>query len=38
MAKYKFVGELNVEKAELVLALMAKEYDFASPDFKVPDE
>ena len=38
MAKYGFVGELDVEKAELALALMAKEYDFMSPDFEVPDE
>ena len=38
MAKYGFVRELDAEKAELALALMAKEYDFASPDFEVPDE
>ena len=38
MAKYGFVGELEVEKAELALALMVKKYDFTDPNFKVPDK
>ena len=38
MAKYGFVGEIDAEKAEAALALMAKEYDFANPNFEVPDE
>ena len=35
MVRYGFVGELDAEKAELALALMAKKYDFASPNFEV---
>ena len=38
MAKYGFVGELDAEKAEFALALMAKKYDFASLNFEVPDK
>ena len=38
MARYRFVRELNTEKAELILALIAKEYNFASPNFKVLDK
>ncbi len=38
MARYGFDRELDVEKAELRLALIAKEYNFASPKFKVPDK
>ena len=38
MAKYRFVGELDAEKAELALALIAKKYNFADPNFKVLDE
>ena len=38
MAKYGFVRELDAEKAELMLALMAKKYDFADPNFKVLDK
>ena len=38
MARYGFVGEIDAEKAEAALALMAKKYDFANPNFEVPDE
>ena len=38
MARYGFVGEIDAEKAEAALALMAKEYDFANPNFEVPDK
>ena len=38
MAKYRFIGELDAEKAELILTLIAKKYDFADPNFKVLDE
>jgi len=35
MARYRFVVELDTEKVELMLALMAKEYNFMSPNFEV---
>ena len=38
MAKYKFIGEIDTEKAKTVLALIAKEYNFANPNFKVLDK
>jgi hypothetical protein len=38
MARYGFVEEIDAEKVEAGLALMAKEYDFANPNFEVPDE
>ena len=38
MARYGFVGEIDTEKVEAALALMAKEYDFANPNFEVPDK
>ena len=38
MARYRFVREIDTEKVEAALALMAKEYNFANPNFKVPDK
>ena len=38
IAKYGFIGELDAGKAKFVLALIAKKYDFISPNFEVPDE
>ena len=38
MARYRFVREINAEKVEAALALIAKEYNFANPNFKVPDK
>ena len=38
MARYRFVIELDVKKTELTLTLIAKKYNFISPNFKVPDK
>ena len=38
MAKYGFIRELDVEKAELILALIVKKYNFADSNFKVLDK
>ena len=38
MARYRFVREIDTEKAEVALTLMVKEYNFANPNFKVPDK
>ena len=38
MARYRFVGEIDIEKAEAALTLMAKKYNFANPNFKVLDK
>ena len=38
ITKYGFIKEIDVEKVEAILALMAKEYDFVNPNFEVPDE
>ena len=38
MARYGFVREIDVEKVEVALALIVKEYNFADPNFKVPDK
>ena len=38
MARYGFVREIDVKKAEVALALMAKEYNFANPNFKILDK
>jgi len=38
MSSYGFVRKLDIERAELRLALIVKEYKFASPKFKVPDK
>ena len=38
MARYRFVGELDAEKAELALALIVKKYDFIDPNFEVLDK
>jgi hypothetical protein len=38
MARYRFVREIDIEKAEAALALMAKEYNFVNPNFKVLDK
>jgi len=38
MARYRFVVELDAEKIKLTFTLMAKEYNFISPNFKVPDK
>ena len=38
MARYRFIRELDAEKAELALTLMAKKYDFINPNFEVPDK
>ena len=35
MARYRFIRELDAEKAELALTLMAKKYNFIDPNFKV---
>jgi hypothetical protein len=38
MARYRFIGEIDIEKVEAALALIVKEYNFANPNFKVPDK
>ena len=38
MARYRFIGEIDIKKAEVALALIAKEYNFANPNFKVLDK
>ena len=38
MARYRFIRELDIKKVEFMLALMAKEYNFISPNFKVLDK
>ena len=38
MAKYRFIRELDAEKAELALTLITKKYDFIDPNFKVLDK
>ena len=38
MAGYRFIRELDTEKVELTLALIVKDYNFASPNFKVLDK
>ena len=38
MARYRFVREINIKKAEIVLTLMVKEYNFINPNFKVLDK
>ena len=35
MAKYRFIREIDMEKAEAALALIVKEYNFTNPNFKV---
>ena len=35
MARYRFIIELDIEKIKLVFALIVKEYNFISPNFKV---
>jgi len=38
MARYGFIREIDAEKAEAGLVLMAKKYDFANPNFEVLDK
>jgi hypothetical protein len=38
MARYRFVREIDAEKVEVALTLIAKEYNFANPNFKVLDK
>ena len=38
MARYRFIREIDAEKAEVALALIVKEYNFINPNFKVPDK
>ena len=38
IARYRFIREIDTEKVEVVLTLMAKEYNFANPNFKVADK
>ena len=38
MARYGFVREIDAKKVEAALALMAKEYNFTNPNFKVLDK
>jgi len=38
IARYGFVREIDAEKVEVALALIAKEYNFANPNFKVLDK
>ena len=38
MARYRFIRKLDIKKAKLILALIAKEYNFASSNFKVLDK
>ena len=38
MARYGFIRKLDAERVELRLTLIVKEYNFASPKFKVPDK
>ncbi len=38
MARYRFIRKLDTERVELRLTLIVKEYNFASPKFKVLDK
>ena len=38
MARYRFIREIDIEKVEAALALIAKEYNFTNPNFKVLDK
>ena len=38
MARYRFIGEIDIEKTEAALALMVKGYNFVNPNFEVLDK
>ena len=38
MARYGFIREIDTEKVEVALTLIAKKYNFANPNFKVLDK
>jgi len=38
MARYGFIREIDIKKAEAALTLIAKEYNFANPNFKILDK